>query len=241
MIRLWLSLTLLCLATAPVFAQPAANGNDLDALRSRLSTDWLLVRNDRLHRIKTYARLEDGKRYRSFKVEATLDVRMEPLARVMLDFENYTRWFWKTLESRLLRKESATEYYVYMIHDAPYGLPDRDTILKAVIEPQTKNHPYVLLRTTAVPDMLPPKPPLVRVVSEEISVRFMPLPNQQVQLEVEGYFDPGGVIPPWAANLVQRTAPYAVVLAMQQRTDLPEYRQGTSPLPFPVYDYDEQP
>jgi hypothetical protein len=96
-----------------------ADSNDLDEFRSKLTNEWLLVKNDRLRQIKTYARLEDGKRYRSFKVEANLDVSTEALARVLLDFENYTRWFWKTRESKLIRQNSPTEYMVYMVHDAP--------------------------------------------------------------------------------------------------------------------------
>jgi hypothetical protein len=72
------------------------------------------------------------------------------LARVLLDFENYTRWFWKTRESKLIRHNSPTEYMVYMVHDAPYGLPDRDTVIKGTIEPQAKNKPYVTLHVTAL-------------------------------------------------------------------------------------------
>jgi len=235
MMRMLITLTL-CLTAAS--ASAADNGgSELDALRSRLSNEWLLVKNDRLRQIRTYARREDGKRYRSFKVEAVLDTRMEPLARVLLDFPGYTQWFWKTRESRLLRKESATEYVVYMQHDAPYGLPNRDTVLRAVVEPQTKGRPYVLLKTTAMPDLMPPQPPLVRVTAEEMTIRITPISASRVQIAAEGYFDPGGVVPPWAANLVQRTAPYDVMLAMQRMTEQDSYRQAVTPLPFPVYEF----
>ena len=158
-------------------AVPGRAEDDLDEFRSQLTSQWQLVKNDRMRNIKTYARLEDGKRYRSFKVEATIDAPVEAVARVLLDFDNYTRWFWKTRESKLLRQGSATEYFVYMVHDAPYGLPDRDTVLKGTIEPQTKSKPYVTLRVTALPDMLPAKPPLVRMVAEEMSIKFTPLPG----------------------------------------------------------------
>lgn len=214
---------------------------ELEELRSRLSADWLMVRNDQAHRIRTYARLEDGKRYRSFKVEATLDTPVEPLARVLLDFSGYPRWFWKTREAGLIRQDSPTDYYVYMVHDAPYGLPDRDTILHATVEPQSKGHPYVVLRTSAAPDLKPPRPPLVRILAEEMTIRLTPLPGNKVQIVVEGYFDPGGQVPVWAANMVQRNAPYAVMLAMQQMTELPEYRNNTKPLPFAVYNADNLP
>jgi hypothetical protein len=219
-----------------------ADSNDLDEFRSKLTNEWLLVKNDRLRQIKTYARLEDGKRYRSFKVEANLDVSTEALARVLLDFENYTRWFWKTRESKLIRQNSPTEYMVYMVHDAPYGLPDRDTVIKGTIEPQAKNKPYVTLRVTATPDALPAKPPLVRMIAEEMTIKFTPISDNQIEMTTEGYFDPGGVVPAWAANFVQRSAPYAVIVALQRMAQRPEYNsKAKQPLPFPIYSYDNLP
>jgi hypothetical protein len=222
-------------------AIPGRAEDDLDEFRSQLTNQWQLVKNDRMRNIKAYARLEDGKRYRSFKIEATIDAPVESVARVLLDFDNYTRWFWKTRESKLLRQGSPTEYFVYMVHDAPYGLPDRDTVLKGTIEPQSKNKPYVTLRVTALPDMLPAKPPLVRMVAEEMSIKFTPLPDNQVEMVTEGYFDPGGVVPAWAANFVQRNAPYAVLLALQRMTQKDEYMKAKTPLPFPIYNYNELP
>ena len=44
----------------------------------------------------------------------------------------------------------------------------------------------------------------------------------------------GGKVPLWAANFVQRSAPYAIVVAMQRRLQSGDYDQG-KPLPFPVY------
>jgi hypothetical protein len=229
----WLLMSLLLLPLP--YAHAENSNNDLEEFRSKLTNEWLLVKNDRLRKIKTYARLEDGKRYRSFKIEATLDTTVESLARVLLDFDNYTRWFWKTRESKLIRQNSPTEYVMYMVHDAPYGLPDRDTVLKATVEIQSRNRPYLTLRVTAIPDAIPAKPPLVRMIAEEMTIKFTPLPNNQVEMITEGYFDPGGVVPAWAANFVQRNAPYAVLLALQRMTQREEYTNAKTPLPFPVY------
>ena len=222
-------------------AMPSQAEDELDDFRSQLTNQWQLVKNDRMRNIKTYARLEDGKRYRSFKIEAILDAPVETVTRVLLDFDNYTRWFWKTRESKLLRQNSPTEYVTYMVHDAPYGLPDRDTILKGIIEPQTKNRHYLTLRVTAIPDMLPVKPPLVRMIAEDMTIKFTPLPDNRIEMVTEGYFDPGGVVPAWAANFVQRNAPYAVLLALQRMTQRNEYLNSKTPLPFPVYNYNELP
>lgn len=228
--------TLLCVLSLSI-PYSYADSKDLEEFRSKLTNEWMLVKNDRLRNIKTYARLEDGKRYRSFKIEATLEASTEALARVLLDFDNYTRWFWKTRESKLLRQESPTEFLIYMVHDAPYGLPDRDTVLRANVEPQAKNKPFLTLRVTAVPDALPANPPLVRMIAEDMMIRFMPIGNNRIEMTTEGYFDPGGVVPAWAANFVQKSAPYTVVVALQRMAQRPEYNNKTKQLlPFPVFD-----
>lgn len=220
----------------------ADSANDLDEFRSQLTNEWLLIKNDRRRDIKTYVRLEDAKRYRSFKIEATFESSVEALIRVLLDFKNYDRWFWEARGAKQIRQHSPTEYLMYMIHDAPYGLPDRDTILKVTIEPQSKNKPHIVVRMTAVPDALPTTPPLVRMIAEEITAKVTVLPQNKVQMTIEGYFDPGGVVPAWAANFVQRNAPYAVLVALQRSAQKPEYNDNSaSALPFPIYNYENLP
>jgi hypothetical protein len=218
--------------SSPVYAE-----DDIDDLRTKLGNEWMLMKNDRLRNIKTYSRLEDGKQYRSFKIEAILDSSIEPLTRVLLDFDSYTKWYWKTRESRLMKQISATEFIVYMVHEAPYGLPDRDVILHGVVEPQTKTKRYATLRVNAMPDFMAAKPPLIRMPAEDMLVKFSPLANGKILFEAEGYFDAGGTVPVWAANFVQRTAPYSVTLGLQRMVERDEYRKSKKPLAFSVYDY----
>ncbi len=217
----------------------ASGDNELDGLRSNLGREWVMTKNDQRRNIKTYARLEDGKQYRSFKIEAVLDSSVEALAHVLLDFEGYTRWYWKTRESRLVQQKTPTEFIVYMVHEAPYGIPDRDAVLQGIVEPQTKTKRSLTLKVSALPNYMPTKPPLVRMPAEDMSVKFSPLPNGKVQLEAEGYFDAGGTVPVWAANFVQRSAPYAVVLGLQRMVSLDEYRKAKKSLDFPIYNYDD--
>jgi hypothetical protein len=228
----------LLLLLSTVFRAPLVQAEeDLGELRTQLGNEWQLTRHDQRRHIKTYARLEDGKRYRSFRVEAELNTRVETLARVVLDVDNYTKWFWHTRESRLLKQVSPTEFIVYMVHNAPAGLPDRDTILRGVLEPQTRSKSHLIMRVSAVPDYIPKRNSLVRMPAEEISVKLSPIAANKVLLEVEGYFDPGGTVPVWAANFVQRSAPYSVMLGLQRMVDNDHYALDKTPLPFNVYEW----
>ena len=111
----------LCLLFATSSAQ-AAKDDDLDELQTKLTNQWTMVKNDQRHGLKTFAKQEDGKRFRSFKVEATLDGDMASFVRMITGFEDYKKWSWQVLESKLLKKVSPTEYYFYVTHDAPYAV-----------------------------------------------------------------------------------------------------------------------
>lgn len=230
----------LALPSLPALAVVDDEESDLDQLQTQLTSEWRLVRHDRKRNIKTWMRQEDGKRYRSFKVEAELDSTVDAIVRLMLDFENYDKWYWQVKESRLLKQVSATEYMVYVVHRAPGGLPDRDTILRGIVTPQTKTQRHAMLKVSAVPDYLPEKPGKVRMPGQEMFLKYTPLENGKVLLETEGYIEPGGKVPAWASNFIQRSAPYTIVLAMQRQLLTGDYDKGRGkPLPFPTYDYND--
>ncbi len=227
-------LALPLLILLPLAVPAHAADSELDELAGKLGNEWRPVKTDQSRDIRTWAKLEDGKRYRSFKIEATLDATLDTVARVLFDFANYPHWFWQVREARLLKAVSPTEHYAYIVHDAPLNLPDRDVILHTTIEPVTASRPYALLKTTAAADYIPPRPPYVRMPHEEMEVRFTPLASGRVRMEVEGYVDPGGSAPVWATNFVQRSAPYAIAVGMRRMVMLPEYRDSREKPLFPL-------
>ena len=202
----------------------------LDDVRVRLDDQWLPVKVDKSRDIKTYAKREDGKPYRSFKIEQTINTNLDTISRVISNFDSYPRWFWETTEARLLKRVSANEVYVYMVHRAPLGIPYRDVILHVRLDPVNNHKEYALLHAKADSDYLPLRPPLVRMAAEEFTVRFTPIASQKVRLEIEGYIDPNGNVPVWATNYVQRSAPYAIAVGLQRMTKLAEF-QDESKIP----------
>mgnify|MGYP003327030989 CR=1 FL=1 len=214
----------------------AANNDDLDELRAQ-NNDWTLVKNDIAKQIKTYDKREQNKRMRSFKIDATFNAPVESVAAVYFDIENYDKWFWQVLDRRIIKKASDTEFYYYLQHRAPVGLPIRDVVIHASIEPYSKNHPYVGFRLKAVPEFIPKIANAVRMEVCDMYIKWTPMDNNtKTHEEVEGYIDPSGNIPSWANTAVQRLAPYWTMVALQRMLQLPEYRNSPV-LPFKIYDY----
>ncbi len=227
-----LALLMTCSFVPSVYA--ANNDDNLEDFQEKLGNEWVLVKHDKRRDIKTFAKQEDGKRFRSFKVDAILDSTIEAGVRVMLDAENYTKWYWEVLEGSMLKKTSPTEYYIYLKHRAPIGLPNRDVILHAVVEPQTKDKNFIKMTVRAVPNYIPEKPPLIRMLAEDMTIMYTPMPNNKVHIEAEGYVDPGGRVPTWANNYIQRNAPYSILLGLLRMMSYDEYRHSKAPLPFPI-------
>lgn len=225
------------LGSSFIFAHPVLADNDLDDLRDsgQKADAWQLVKFDSLRNIKLWSKQEDNKRIRSYRIEAVIDAPMEVVARVGFDIDRYPRWYWKLQEARLLKKVSDREYIYYLVHQAPVGNPDRDVILRAVVEPYSKDKGYAAVRIKAVPDYLPHKPPLVRMRAEDMLVKYTPLANGKTLFENEGYIDPGGAAPNWVVNFIQRQAPYAVMVGLQRMVNMPEYREPTLPLPYKLF------
>ncbi|MDO8417255.1 MAG: hypothetical protein Q7S87_13700 [Agitococcus sp.] len=217
------------LTTVPM---ASALEGDLKDLRPEVNKkEWQLVKNDTTRSIKTYIREGDGKRI-NFKVDAMIEGTLENVARVHFDVDNIKHWYWETLDSRLLKKVSSTEYYYYMQYNAPVTMPDRDAILHAVIEPYSVKKGYMQLSIRAVPDYLPAQANLVRVQEQDMIVKFTPLGKEKVHLEAEGFVDPGGIAPTWAMNFVQRNAPYSTMLGLQRRVNMTATTAQTGPSPF---------
>jgi hypothetical protein len=212
----------------------AASGDDVDELRSdsKRRNEWIPVKNDKLKHIATWAKQEEGKTIRSFKVDMIVDANLETIARLHFDVENIKRWFWETKESRLLKKVSNKEYYYYQVFNAPLTIPDRDTIVHVIVEPFTAKKGFMALKLNAAPDFMPVQPGKTRVQAQDYYVKFTPIDKNTTRLEAEGYIDPGGVIPAWTINFVQRSAPYTSMLGLARMVQLPYYREGTGSTDF---------
>ena len=222
-----------CTFSSLLWSNVALAERNLDDLRDEVpANEWRLQKNDARHKIKVYVKNEDGKKIRSFKVEAILDTNIETLSRVQSDIDSYSRWYFATLESRLLQKVSDKEYIFYMVHDAPYGTPDRDVIMRAVIEPMTAKRPYVQLKMNALPNFLPVKPPYVRMEAEDYTARWTPINKNQVLLEAEGFINPSGAAPSWAVNFIQGRGPYINMMGLRRMINLPQYNDSNTPIPY---------
>lgn len=214
-----------------ISAIASAEQNDLQELTDSTSThEWQSVRKDQVHNIMTYSKLEDDKPLRSFRAEAFYNNSFDAVARHQLDTANMKNWFMNMDESRLLKKVSDTEFYYYFRLRAPMGVPPRDAIIHAKIEPYNASRGSLVIRYNAVPEFEPRKEGIIRMLAFEVVTRITPLSANKVKEETEGYANPGGIVPKWLINYLQRQMPYNNMLARAR--DIPNYERQTGSFEF---------
>jgi len=236
MIRPLLSKLIVLTAITTVPLSVVADVDDLRNTQKSNANEWRLHKNDASHKIKVYVKNEEGQKLRSFKVEGIIDAPLETLLRIQSDVDNYARWYFEIAEVKLLKKVSDKEFYFYLVHDAPIGLPKRDVILRTVIEPMSKKQPYVQLRMTSIPDYMPPRPPFIRMEAENYVLRYTPISKTQTLREVEGFINPGGNAPSWAINFVSGKGPYTNMMGIRRMASMPQYADSQEPLPYTFFE-----
>ena len=88
---------------------------------------------------------------------------------------------------------------------------------------------------TNVAAQAPPKPPLVRMISENITMKWTPMGKEKTMLEAEGTIDIGGDVPNWAINALQRQAPYTTIVGLQRFLATPASKDVGKTLPFTIF------
>ncbi|HEX5277277.1 MAG TPA: START domain-containing protein [Fluviicoccus sp.] len=174
---------------------------------------WVLIRADKLRHIRIFSKIEEGQRLRSMKAEAELEASVEQVTRTLTDFPAFSNWLWNLKSIRVVRQVAPGEWLLYLVFRTPGGLPDRDVMLR--YEVQTPGNPrHTLITAQDVPDFPVTDPAVVRIPAMSLTLRVEEAGKNRSRFSSQLQVDPGGRVPVWAANFVQRRAPYATMLGL---------------------------
>jgi hypothetical protein len=95
MLKLSVGIATIALAFMAGGQAMAASSDDIDDFRStgRSANEWRLIRNDRIHAIKSYDKLDEGKSLRNFRVESDVDADLNTISKVYFDFATIQNGF----------------------------------------------------------------------------------------------------------------------------------------------------
>jgi len=157
--------------------------------------------------ISIFTRTFPDSRFKAVKVECELDATLSQLVAVILDVNTGAQWLYSTKSSVLLKQVSLSELYYYSEVNVPWPFSNRDFIalLKVVQDPHTR---IVTVYGPTIPDYLPVKKDIVRVVRAEGKWIITPVSKNHLKVEYTLRMDPGGNIPAWLINLFATKGPY---------------------------------
>ena len=72
----------------------------------------------------------------------------------------------------------------------------------------------------------------MRVKAQDLYARFTPVGKDKVQFETEGYVDPGGNVPAWTINFVQKRVPYLIMVSLLRMSQMKDYADASIPPEF---------
>jgi len=152
--------------------------------------NWELVKHDEMSGIDIYLRILPGGNI-EFKGITSINTSLNSIVALFDDTGSMNKWLYRTEKAIVLRELNNKEEYIYSIHNMPFPLLKRDSVVHTRIM-QDPNSLLVTIRGKAIPDYLPEKRGFVRVHEVESFWTFEPQRDGNVRIIFQGYGDPGG-------------------------------------------------
>jgi hypothetical protein len=160
--------------------------------------DWQLRKDDEGIRVFTRERRESD--VVSYKIQANLKVELSGVLDRLTDVERLPEWVDPCREPRILSHNEKGKYVYHCVYDFPWPLRNRHMVVRSSVIEEDMGR-VVRLESRSHDGIVENKRGMVRMTDFWESVTLISRGQTSVQMHVEGFFDPGGNIPPWMTNL----------------------------------------
>ena len=182
--------------------------------------DWTL-KNEK-EGVKVYYRSTGD--VHEVKLATSIQTSFSSLVHLFSEVENFPKWGYKVVESRLLKRVSDTEIYYYSKLDFPWPLNDRDIIMHSVLI-QDAATGIITAKSVAVPDYVPEVKDVVRMKTANTVWSLYPGEKGWRYIEYYIYSKPGGNIPDWLVNMAIDVGPRETIKSIKKILQQPAYRE----------------
>jgi hypothetical protein len=159
-----------------------------------------------------------GRNFPIFRGVGEVETPIWQAMAIIHDVPKYVDWQANCTQSRVLKKVSDMEQFVYTRTWAPWPVADRDAIYHATVHVEFKPKFLVEVRFESTTlDSVPPLKGVVRMHNTRGFFRLTELgPNRTwVDYHVDG--DPGGMLPTWLAKMAVKRVPLEAIKGMRKR------------------------
>jgi hypothetical protein len=161
---------------------------------------------------------------KEFKAITTMDVSIETVLAVMVDYSSHTNWMRAIDKCDLVKQVTSRTRYLHYSIDMPWPLWDRDLVSKSTFYPQKNGS--VLMKMKATPTVKPNRSGYVRIVDSEGHWLVTPLSSNKTKIIYQYRADPVG-IPPTFVNMFLLEAPKASFEGLEKQVRLSKYKNSS--------------
>jgi hypothetical protein len=152
-----------------------------------------------------------------------MDARPAQFVAVIMDVKGSADWVYHAKNVKVLKQISPSELYYYSEVTVPWPIANRDYIAHIIVtqNPKTK---VITIDAPCLPDMVPPKQSLVRIVHSVGKWVITPMPNNRIHVEYQIEVDPAGSVPAWLINLFATKGPLETFEKLKTQLQKPAYK-----------------
>ncbi len=172
--------------------------------------------------IKIYTSKVPGSKYNAVRGVMTVKANVTSLVALVQDTSSCTEWAEFCKESRIHKKISDTEYYIYTYNDIPFPVTDRDAVTKVVWK-QDPDTLRVSMQSTPTKGLIE-KTKAVRIEEANSQWHFTPLKDGNTLVESFAHINPNGPTPAWLTNMLLVKAPFKTMKNMREITERGDYQ-----------------
>ena len=163
-------------------------------------TDWQ-KRKDQ-DGIKVFTKERQAFEVVSYKWITTMDVEMDRLFEFITDVGRYPEWIDGCCRTRMIRDEEDGGYRYHTVYDFPWPFRDRHMVVDvSVHEEDGDGERVITLESRSADEIEVEEGRKTRIKNFWERIRLMEKDESSVEMHTEGFFDPGGNIPPWLTNM----------------------------------------
>lgn len=170
--------------------------------------------------IKIFTRKEKGSPLKSFKGVMEIHTSMNMVATVVGNVKNFDWWDDDIRKIDVLENVDNLYSKYYLIYDVPWPLMDRDLCVDARVTIDSVTGTKVIL-ARPLPDVIPEEEDIIRIKNYWQKWTIQPLNDGMIRLTLEGFVDPGGIVPAWLYNMVITDTPLNLMAEVKKRVEIP--------------------
>ncbi len=157
--------------------------------------------------IAVYTRKVEASPILEFKASVIVHEPLDKVVHFFEDESNLIQWYYQCVRAEVVRKKGIGERIFYFVINLGWPVKDRDCVFSQIKSLDSKSG-AVSYTICALPETLPKKKGMIRVLFLNATWRFTPLKDGRTEIYFQQHSNPGGSIPVFLVNKLSVEIPY---------------------------------